>query len=452
MQQLVPALLAAVLILAPLSARSADLVVWWSEGYTVQEDEAIREIVAAFEQKTGKQVELVLHPEPELPDIVVAAVEAGKPPDLVFSVVIIQDDAQWAYDGRLVDLTDAVGHLSDLFDPDALDNVTLPDATTGQRGLYLLPVGFSTTLVHAWKSLLEQAGFALADVPREWEAFWAFWCDQVQPAVRQALGRDDVWGVGLTMSVDSVDTVNGLYQFMNAYEAYHMIDDGRLVVDDRRSRRRLIQAIDSYTAIYRKGCTPPDSVTWKSSRNNEQFLARTIVMTVNQTLSIPNALKENRPEDYYNNAVTIDWPNGAYGQPLAIETFANRAAVFEGGRHVAAAKEFASFLVGEGWLAHYLNFASERMLPPMPKLLEAPFWLDPSDPHRMRSAMQLLAQPRSYDYVAASGDWRYAKSLPWSEQGGDPWPEAVYRVAADGITPEQAVDDAIARIKQILSE
>jgi hypothetical protein len=32
------------------------------------------------------------------------------------------------------------------------------------------------------------------------------------------------------------------------------------------------------------------------------------------------------------------------------------------------------------------------------------------------------------------------------------WAKAVHRVAADGISPEQAVDGAIARIKQILSE
>ena len=320
MQQLVPALLAAMLILAPLSARSADLVVWWNEGYTAQEDEAVREIVAAFEQKTGKRVELVFHPEQELPDMVVAAVEAGEPPDFVFSVVIIQDRRAMGPRGSARRSHGRRRPLADLFDPDALDAVTLLNATTGRRGLYLLPVGFATHHVHAWKSLLEQAGFTLADVPKEWEAFWAFWCDQVQPAVRQALGRDDVWGVGLTMSVEFVDTVNGLNQFMNAYEAYHVTDDGRLVVDDPEVRRRLIQAIDSYTAIYRKGCTPPDSIKWANRDNNEQFLAQNIVMTVNQTLSIPNTLKATRPEDYYDNAVTIDWPDGAYGQPLAIET------------------------------------------------------------------------------------------------------------------------------------
>ena len=67
-------------------------------------------------------------------------------------------------------------------------------------------MGLATHHVHVWKSLLERAGFTLADIPKEWEAFWSFWCDRVQPAVRKALGRDDVWGVGLPMSAASVDT------------------------------------------------------------------------------------------------------------------------------------------------------------------------------------------------------------------------------------------------------
>jgi multiple sugar transport system substrate-binding protein len=247
------------------------------------------------------------------------------------------------------------------------------------------------------------------------------------------------------MSVASVDTANGFWQFVSAYEADYVTRDGRLVIDDPEVRRKLITVIDSYTAIYRKGCTPPDSVTWDGYGNNKQFLAQTIVMTPNQTLSTVNALKRERPDDYYKNAVTVDWPDGAHGQPLVIETFVNRAAVFRGGGHLAIAKEFVRFLVGEGWLAHYLDFAGDRMLPPMPKLLQAPFWLDPSDPHRMRSAMQLLTRPRSYNYAVVSGDWRHSEAYY-------AWPEAVHRVAAEGISPEQAVDEAIARIKQILAE
>jgi ABC-type glycerol-3-phosphate transport system substrate-binding protein len=55
-------LLAAALILPSLGAKAAGLVVWWQKGYYNQEDDAIRETIAAFEQETGKQVELVIEP------------------------------------------------------------------------------------------------------------------------------------------------------------------------------------------------------------------------------------------------------------------------------------------------------------------------------------------------------------------------------------------------------
>jgi multiple sugar transport system substrate-binding protein len=375
----------------------------------------------------------------------VAAVEAGEPPDFAFTVIGIPDDVDWAYEGRLVDLTDVIGHFSDLFDRDALAAVNLLDATTGRRGVYLLPVGFGTHHVHAWKSLLEEAGFTLADVPKEWEPFWAFWCDRVQPAARKALGRDDVWGVGFAFSVDAPDTSNGFWQFVDAYEAWYVTDDGRLVVDDPEVRRRLIQAVGGYAGLYLKGCVPPDAINWDGFGNNEAFLTQRVVMTPNVTLSIPNTLKATRPQEY-ENAVTIDWPDGAYGQPLLIETSVHRAVVFKDGGNVDNAKEFVRFLVGEGWLAHYLNFAGDRMLPTMPKLLEAPFWLDPSDQHRMASAMQLLTRPRSLD-TGPAFDLRHRQVDDEAV-----WPKTVHRVAAEGISPEQAVDEAIARMKQILSE
>jgi multiple sugar transport system substrate-binding protein len=44
---------AAALLMLPLGARGADLVVWWEKGYYPQEDEAVREIIAAFEQASG---------------------------------------------------------------------------------------------------------------------------------------------------------------------------------------------------------------------------------------------------------------------------------------------------------------------------------------------------------------------------------------------------------------
>ncbi len=442
-------ILGAALVLAPLGARAADLVVWWEKGFNPQEDAAVREIVAAFEQKTGKQVELERPSHDDIEAKALAAVEAGLPPDFLFGMNTDYLYGQWAAEDRLIDLSDVIGPFASLFDPDALRYATRPDATASRRALYALPIGFGTNHVHVWRNLLEQGGFSLDDVPTQWEAFWTFWCDQVQPAVRRANHRDDLWGVGLAMSAKSTanDTRNQFDQFIQAYQANYVTREGRLVIDDPEIRQRLVTAMGSYTAIYRKGCTPPNSVNWVDIDNNKRFLARAVVMTPNDSLSIPNALKRERPEDYYENTATIEWPDGADGQPLAIWTSFLSAATFKAGGHVPPAKEFVRFLLEDGWLAHYLDFSGERFLPSMPRLLDQPFWLDPSDPHHMAAAIQFLTRPRIYKYSVVSGDPRY---LLVNQKRV--WAQAVHRVAAEGISPEQAVDEAIARIKQILAD
>ncbi|HSA82308.1 MAG TPA: ABC transporter substrate-binding protein [Geminicoccaceae bacterium] len=436
------------LVMTPLGAKAADLVVWWEKGFTVEEDEAVRELIGAFEQGSGKEVELSFYPQAQLPDEIEAALETGTPPDFAFGLDASSYVAQWAFDDRLVDLSDAIGSFANMFDVEALASAVLVNGKLGHEALYALPMGQATTLIHVWKSLLDQAGFTLADVPKEWEAFWAFWCDQVQPAVRHATGRDDVWGVGLLMSADAFDAVDAFFQFVAAYEADYVTQDGRLVIDDAEIRPKLIKAIASYTAIYHEGCTPPDSTSWTNIDNNERFHAQTVVMTPNLTLSVPNALRRERPDDYYENVATIEWPLGPSGKSFPIVGLVFSAVAFKHGSNVAAAEDFVRFLVREGWLAHYLNFSAERMLPPLPGLLNQPFWLDPGDPHRMAAVMQVASRPLMYSYVVASGDWRHDRVRSQENV----WGKAVHRVAAEGITPEQAVDEAIARIKQILSE
>jgi hypothetical protein len=216
--------LAAMLAIAPFGAKSADLVVWWEKGFYSQEDEALEEIIAAFEQETGKQVELALHEPAEAPEKVQTALEAGKPPDFAFNLRIDPYFMHWALDDRLVDLTDAVGHFSDLFDPDGLARVRLPNPETGQKALYGLPIGRSTNYLHVWKNLLEKAGFTREDIPKNWDAFWSFWCDQVQPAVRRATNRDDIWGIALNMSGEAPGET---HYFVSAMASYVGLDPAK---------------------------------------------------------------------------------------------------------------------------------------------------------------------------------------------------------------------------------
>jgi hypothetical protein len=65
----------------------------------------------------------------------------------------------------------------------------------------------------------------------------------------------------------------------------------------------------------------------------------------------------------------------------------------------------------------------------------------------MAAVMQISSRPMAHDYEVASGDQRHDRI--WRERV---WGQAIHRIVAEGIAPEQAVDEAIARIKQTLSE
>ena len=245
----------------------------------------------------------------------------------------------------------------------------------------------------------------------------------------------------------TADTDDSLLQFELAYGTPWLDRDRRLQIDDPAVRAGIIKAMNSYTAIWRKGCTPPESVNWTNIDNNKAFLAQTVVMTPNTTLSIPSALRTARPDDYRRNAVTIDWPAAANGEPLVIVGYVMRGVVFRTSGNPALAEDFVHFLAEEGWLAHWLDFAGDRFMPPMRKLVEQPFWLDRTDPHRMRAAIQMLTRQHLMNQDVRDHEWQSSQL-----RRENVWGQAVHRVVAEGISPAQAVDEAILRIKQILSQ
>ena len=60
---------------------------------------------------------------------------------------------------------------------------------------------------------------------------------------------------------------------MAAYDADYVTRDGKLVIDDPEIRRRLVKALDSYTASTARAA-PRRIVTWGDSGNNEAFLTQ----------------------------------------------------------------------------------------------------------------------------------------------------------------------------------
>jgi multiple sugar transport system substrate-binding protein len=444
MKRRILAVAAACLFLnAPGGVRATDLTIWWDEGYYPEEDSAVEAVIAEFEQKTGKDVELAFFPQEELPVKIESALASGHLPDLAYGFQLSPEE--WANADALADVTDVVEPLKDQFFPTVLQRAVLHNGRTGQKAYYGVPLGQAMTYIHVWKSLLDQAGIKLTEIPKEWDAFWSFWCDTVQPAVRKATGRNDLYGIGLTLTADTADTENNFWNFVSAEEADYVTPDGKLVIDDPVVRAKLVGVLDQFATIYASGCTPPDSTSWANPDNNKQFHDQRIIMTINQTLSVTSALRDDRPDDYYKNIATIEWPNGASGTLYPIETSVFRAVVPKNAPNVGNAKEFLVFLLSEGRLGAFIEASLGRVLPPMPALLESEFWQDNTDPHRIAAVRQIRERPVPYSYIVATGNLQHAEADPI-------WSTAVHRAAMGDSPPDKVADDAIAHIKKVLSQ
>jgi multiple sugar transport system substrate-binding protein len=300
--------------------------------------------------------------------------------------------------------------------------------------------------IHLWKSILNQAGIGLDRIPKEWNAFWDFWCDTVQPAVRRATGRANIFGLGLPMSTAATsDTEDQFFMFLLAHDAYFMGVDGQLLFDRPGMRERIIRALEGYTRPAQRGCTPPGAVTWSDTDNNVNFLNQIVAMTPNFSLSIPGSQRSTNPDNYYKNIATIEWPAAVDGSPMTSPIYVARAIAFQGSQNPAGAEMFLRYLSEPEHLGPLLEASQGRWYPPVPELAERAFWTDPADPHRTVLRSQLTTHPTRPEVEVYN--WRYQLV-----QADKVWPKAIGRIVLDGWSAEAAADEAIARTKGLMEE
>ena len=142
--------------------------------------------------------------------------------------------------------------MKDRFAPNTLETAFLYNDQTKKKGYYGFPLKQQTMHVQIWKDLLEKSGFKVDDIPKTWKEYWSFWCDKVQPAFRKATGTRG-FGIGKPMGVESTDSFQSFYTFMDAYNVKLVDDNGKLLVDDPKVKQGLVNALKDYTDIYTQG-------------------------------------------------------------------------------------------------------------------------------------------------------------------------------------------------------
>ena len=401
--------LAAALAMAPLGAQAADLVVWWEKGfYRAGGRGGQRRSSPPSSRRPASRSSSSSPPRTRCSTRSKRRSRPGSRPTSCSALVgDLGRPSGLTRTGSSTSRTPLAQSL-DLFDADAIEASTLLNGRTGQRGLYALPMGRHSNHVHVWNSLLERAGFTLADIP---EGVGGVLVVLVRPGAAGGasgpLGRDDIWGVGLPMSAGGSTPTTSSMQFQLAYEAPWLDRDRRPQVDDPAVRAGMIKALEAYTAIWRKGCTPPDSVNWTNIDNNKAFLAQTVVMTPNPS----NERSRSRLRCARRGPTTTTrTPRPSTGRTAPMASRSSSMACSSrapwssrpAGIRRSPATSSASWPRKAGSPIGS-TFAGDRLLPPMRKLVEQPFWLDPSDPHRMRAAIQILTRPHHDTTTGRSG-------------------------------------------------
>ena len=454
LKTLAVATMAAAGLLAGAQAMAQEkLTVWWVKGFYKAEDDALFAAIKKYEAKNKNvKIELSQYPIQDMIPKTVAALDAGSPPDVAYSDTYdFQVTASWAYDGKLEDISSVINPIRSRFAPNTVETTFLLNNKEAKRTYYAFPIKQQTMHIQYWGDMLADAGFKESDIPTTWKEYWSFWCDKVQPAHRQKTGQRS-FGIGQPMGVDATDSFFSFLTFMDAYNVKLVNDSGKLLVDDPAVRQGLINALNDYTAVYGKGCTPPSSTSWKDPDNNVAFHNKTIVLTHNATISIAakwlddmnNAAltpeqREIAKKNYTELIATSGFPTKPDGTKMVYRSAVKTGVIFKDAKHKEAAKKFVSFLLEEANLTPYVEGSLGRWFPVTKAAQQRPFWK--ADPARLAVYNQ---------YMSGTVPFEFTKNYKFTVLNNENvWAKAMNRMINEKVPTEKAVDEMIARIKEV---
>jgi multiple sugar transport system substrate-binding protein len=305
--------------------------------------------------------------------------------------------------------------------------------------------------IQYWKDMLADAGFKESDIPKDWKGYFAFWCGKAQEGYRKKTGKR-IYSVGSPMGVDSSDSFYSFLTYMDAYNVKLVNDDGKLNVDSKATRAGLVNAVRDYTETIAKGCTPPSAINWKDPDNNVSFHNKTIMMTHNATISIASKWLDDstndklKPEEraqaktnYEKLIATAGFPNKPDGKPMQYRAAVKVGVIFQNAKNKKRGKEFVAFLMEDANLQPYVEGALGRWYPVTKTGAASKFWTE--DPHRNIVHKQFSAGTVTFEFTK---NWKFTIL-----NNENVWAKAMNRVVTDKWTPEKAVDEMIARIKEV---
>ena len=170
------------------NAQAKTATVWWVQGFAIEEDIAFKKLVEDYQKASGNKLDYTIIPFAPMRQKIVSAVTSGAVPDL-FQNNPTEISALYAWDDKLVDVSDVIDTQRNQFTPASLAAAYSYNNVKKERGCYLIPYDQGGWINHVWSSLVKQAGYEMEDIPKRWDAYYNFFKD-VQKKLREQGGRN----------------------------------------------------------------------------------------------------------------------------------------------------------------------------------------------------------------------------------------------------------------------
>jgi len=423
------------------NAAATTAEVWWAQGFVPEEDVAIKKIVADYEKASGNTIDLSITPFAPQRQKIVAAMQSGVVPDF-FPNNPGEIIALYAWDDKLVDVTDIVESQKEEYTETALLNTYCFNNTTKKRSFYGVPYTSGALPNHIWRPLVEKAGYKIEDIPKTWDAFYDFF-KEVQKGLR-GHGVRNVYGLGLNVTTNGVDPNNVFNYFLIAYGGQDIVTkDGKLHLDDPQVKEAAIKALTYPATAYKEGFVPPGAINWNDADDNNAFHAKQIVMDLDGTISTEVAVLSQGKKEDYDDIVTMGLALSNDDKPVPSQVGNATGLIPKGAKNVAVAKEFLKYLIQPKVDNELLKTGLGRNIPCMPSIVKGDhWWFD--DPHRAAYTTQGLLGPTVpqfwvYNPAYAQVQNEHVWSVGWVD-------------IKDGMAPQAAAEKAFKRIEEIFAK